>query len=560
MTKYLLPFFALIGPLWAMAQPTTLPIGSQGAYLVDRLDIMHPGASPIHTDLRGYSRKDAAHMALALDSSAVSLDARDRRDLQYLALENNEWISDTSHFRHANKPFLKIFYPTPANLIEVNSRYFSLRANPMFNFQGGKEQDVDGIQFMNQRGLEVRGTVDQKAFFYTNLVETQARFADYVTDRIQEKQAIPGAGFYQDYTSSPFNITNGYDFNVATAYIGFQLSKHVGMRFGHGQHFIGNGYRSVLLSDYANPAFFLQINTRVWRLHYQNLFLELSPLSQRQIPAGTLLPKKYAAIHYLSFNASKRFTIGIFEATVLNRSRQFEFQYLNPVIFYRTVEGMLGSPDNAMLGCNASYNLLNTIQLYGQFLLDEFTFSEFFNNKGYWANKYSIQAGGKYLNVFGVSHLDLQAEYNSTRPYTYSHYDIYNSYTHYNQPLAHPQGANFREFVGIVRYQPTAKLFLSLRAIHTITGENTPTENWGGDPLLTYNSRVQNYGNAIGQGVGATINLLGFDASWMLYHNLFVDFKAILRKKDSQDDARDQSDKLFSIGLRMNMWNQNLDF
>jgi hypothetical protein len=33
-----------------------------------------------------------------------------------------------------------------------------------------------------------------------------------------------------------------------------------------------------------------------------------------------------------------------------------------------------------------------------------------------------------------------------------------------------------------------------------------------------------------------------------------------MRKKDSADDNRDLSTKLFGIGLRMNIWNQNPDF
>lgn len=551
----------LFAPLLALAQPANLPLHSHAGYLVDRLEIMYSQSTPIHSEVKGFWRNDAAQFALELDTASVLISPRDRRDLQYLADENNEWIPDSSRLsRHSGKPFLKVFYQSPANLFEVNSKYFNMRVNPMVNFKLGREKGDAEILFMNQRGLEIRGEVDRKVFFYTNLVESQARFPAYVADRINEFLAVPGAGFFKNYSGSLFHISKGYDFNVATAYVGFQVSKHIGIQLGHGQHFIGNGYRSALLSDFANPAFFLKISTRVWRFHYQNLFLELSPVSQVQIPDGTILPKKYAAIHYLSYKVSPRFSLGFFEATVLHRSRQFEFQYLNPVIFYRTVEGMIGSPDNVLLGLNSKYNLLKSIQLYGQFLLDEFKLSEFFSQRGWWGNKYSTQIGVKYINALAIEHLDLQAEYNRAQPYTYSHNDPYDSYTHYNQPLAHPLGGNFRELIGIIRYQPTARIFLSARAIHARTGENTASENWGSNPLLSYDSRVQDYGNEIGQGPGATINLFGLDASWMLHHNLFIDLKLLWRRKNSVDDLRDQSSKLISTGIRMNMWHSNLDF
>ncbi|MBK6994385.1 MAG: hypothetical protein IPH31_05475 [Lewinellaceae bacterium] len=77
----------------------------------------------------------------------------------------------------------------------------------------------------------------------------------------------------------------------------------------------------------------MSLDTRVWKFHFQNLFLELSPVSQVNIPDGTILPKKYVAIHYLNFKVTPSLAFGFFEATVFNRSRQFEFQYLNPVIF-----------------------------------------------------------------------------------------------------------------------------------------------------------------------------------------------------------------------------------
>ena len=252
----------------------------------------------------------------------------------------------------------------------------------------------------------------------------------------------------------------------------------------------------------------------------------------------------------------------MFEATVFNRSEQFELQYLNPLVLYRTIEGMIGSPDNVLIGFDGRWNLLNRFQVYSQFLFDEFLFSSLVDpeEKGWWGNKYGWQAGIKYVNFLGLDHLDLQLEYNTVRPYTYSHDDPFNSYTHYNQPLAHPLLSNFKEFIGVARYQPLPRLILSARYIHSKLGENTPTENWGANPLLSYKNRVQDYGNFTGQGVAATLDIFGFDASWMLYHNLYADFKVLLRNKDSADDARDLKTSLYGFGLRMNIWNENHDF
>jgi hypothetical protein len=59
-----------------------------------------------------------------------------------------------------------------------------------------------------------------------------------------------------------------------------------------------------------------------------------------------------------------------------------------------------------------------------------------------------LQLGAKYINALGIKNLDLQLEYNRVRPFTYSHRDSVANYTHYNQPMAHPLGANFSETIG----------------------------------------------------------------------------------------------------------------
>jgi hypothetical protein len=565
LNKYIFATLAVLFlfPLLAQAQPSGIPLQSPAYHMLDRLDIKSGIESPIHPELKFYSRKDAVDYALAVDSAAQGLKKGDRADIQYLINDSDEWAPDTCRLLRKNKHhLLKVFCESPASFFSVNSKDFKLRVNPMFNFSAGRQADDASLIFYNQRGAEVRGAVDGKLFFYTNLIETQVRFPNYVQTRIDSFKAIPGAGFYKTYKPRFTDLNNAYDFNIATAYLSYKLSKHVGIQLGHGRHFIGEGYRSLFLSDVGNNTFYLKLSTRVWKFDYQNLFMELSPISTAGNQNNALLPKKYAAVHYLNYKITPKLAIGLYEAVIFNRQNRFELQYLNPVILYRTVEGMIGSPDNVLIGFDGHWNLFRRVQLYGQCMIDEFIFSELVNpkQKGWWGNKNGLQAGIKYIDAFGIDHLDLQAEWNRVRPYTYSHYDSLSSYTHYNQPLAHPLWSNFNEFVGIVRYQPTAKIFLFARWMHARTGDNGAAENWGANPLLNYTTRIQDYGNEIGQGIGANIDLMALDASWMFYHNLFVDLKVLLRRKNSDNDQLDQQTKLWSIGLRMNIWNQNADY
>ena len=110
----------------------------------------------------------------------------------------------------------------------------------------------------------------------------------------------------------------------------------------------------------------------------------------------------------------------------------------------------MGSPDNALAGIDFKANIKHRAQLYGQLLLDEFILSEIKNKPTSWVNKWGLQLGIKYLDAFGIKNLDIQVEANRVRPFTYSHNDTISNYTHYNQPLAHPLGANFQEVLGIL--------------------------------------------------------------------------------------------------------------
>jgi len=159
----------------------------------------------------------------------------------------------------------------------------------------------------------------------------------------------------------------------------------------------------------------------------------------------------------------------------------------------------------------------------------------------------------KYIDVLNVSNLDLQLEYNSARPYTYSHSTIYSNYTNYRQPVAHPIGANFKEFIAIVRYQPIPKLSLTGKLIKANYGLDPANTNYGKDVLKDYNTRVSDQDNFIGQGIATDLMFADFTATYMIWHNTFFDAKLIYRNQDSADDQFDQKSTIYSVAFRWNI-------
>jgi len=160
----------------------------------------------------------------------------------------------------------------------------------------------------------------------------------------------------------------------------------------------------------------------------------------------------------------------------------------------------------------------------------------------------------------GVDRLDLQLEHNFGRPFVYSHTTAATSYTHYEQPLAHPLGANFKELVGILRYRPTPKLFFYGKLLVAEYGEETEISNVGKNILLPNTSRDSEDNNFVGQGINTKLLFAEFRASYMLKHNLFIDLSQVIRREDSELASRDLNNAVTSVGIRLNLAAKDFTF
>lgn len=543
---------------FAVAQGTYIPLNGDAYHLLDRLEIEYGKVLPqFATNMKPYNRQHVAAFLSEIPHQNISGKGK-RFDFnhQYLLNETSEWLEDTAI---VSKKRVWIFYPEPASMFMVNKENFLLKVNPVLHVQIGKETNESSLQFFNTRGLELRGHIAKRLGYYTYVTTTLARFPSHVQDRIRAEQAIPGEGYWKEYR------VTGQDYFTARGYITFSAIKdHVNFQFGHDKNFIGNGHRSMILSDFANNNLFLKIQTKVWRITYTNLFKELTVQYNRG--ADRLLDKKYVAFHHLNIHVTKWLDIGLYEAVVFRRNNHFELQYLNPLIFYRAIEQALGSPDNMLLGIDFKANMFRHVSLYGQFVLDEFNSKNIVARNGWWANKFAGQIGLKYINAFGVQHLDLQGEFNVARPYMYAHNTANSNFTHYNQPMAHPLGANFYEAIGILRYQIIKPLTVTGRLIYAIKGADTTGTNFGGNiftPTVLPGTGLnvyQEFGNTITQGVKQNIFILNAIVTYQIKHNLYADVNVMLRSVASPYDKFDKNALLLNVGVRWNIPFRTFEF
>ena len=436
--------------------------------------------------------------------------------------------------------------------------------NPVIQYQQIFEKGNSQNLFSNNRGISVRGIIGKKVGFDVYVTDNQERDPLYVQRFIEKFKTTPGVRF-----AKTFKAPGGVDYFDARGSISFNASKYIDIQLGYNRNFIGDGYRSLLLSDFSPNALFLKFNTRIWKFNYENLFMELVPGSNEILGShNAVVSRKYFRMNYLSFNATKWLNVGIFDAVVFGRKDHFDFQYLIPVMFLRPAESDIGSGDNAIVGLNVKANIKNKVQVYGQLVLDELHVKEFFKNTGNWVNKSGYQLGIKYPDAFGINNLDLQIENNRIRPFTYSHFDSVSDYSHENQALAHPLGANFQENIAIVKYQPLKHLYLTAKVIYYIQGLDSLGINYGANILRNYNTRGQDsvfrgvkrdLGYFIGSGDKVTSLNVSFLASYEVLENMFVDAGVQYRTYNRAIEGNSNT-TIVSLGFRWNIARRVFDF
>lgn len=547
---------ALLAAGFVRGQDTYLQSGSDEQQLLERMEGLSGTLSgDLFLNVQPVSRRDVVLFLQGQKSGAYGsgFSNSDNYNINRAISLSGEWLppngDGAADSRHS---IAGIFYRKQPDLIHINKPGFFLAANPVLGVQGVYEKDkARNALFNTTQGAELRGRVMDRVGLYFFLANNYEEPLSYVRDLIDSREAIPGAG---DYTRT----TNGYRYLQVRGYADVGLIRdHINLTLGYDRHFIGDGYRSLFLSDFADGAAFARINTRIWKLNYQNLYLMLRP---QQFGGTAEAPGyKYATAHYLSLNLTRWLNIGFFESVTFSRGDHFEFGYLNPVIFYRAIERGMGSPDKVSIGFNAKALVLRHFSLYTQLLINEFTAKELFAGNGYWANKWGIQLGARYFNAFGISDLDLQGELNVVRPYTYQHYAsvsgyTYANYTHGNQPLAHPLGAGFAEVTGNVRYQPLPGLSINGRAMYYRQGIDTAGSNNGSNILLDYNNRSADYGVKLIHGPEARCMLFNLNASYELRPRLYIDIGGTYRKYTIESNILPGQESLsFTAGLRLNL-------
>ncbi len=353
---------------------------------------------------------------------------------------NRTWLHRKffeEHLLQVQHPSFNIF----ADIVVDEYIGVGKRGIPTSQQRGGNNKSK--LNMMNTRGYEASGNIGNKFYFETDLYENQGRFPGYVDSIIRRDTVVPFQNRFKNVGDG-----KGFDFSYSTARLIYIPNPHFLFNLGYGTNFIGDGYRSLLLSDYNTNYPYLRAAASFGHFQYSVMWSQYISGTTRNIYAFGY-PRKWGQTYLLDWQASRNLSVGLFNSVI--SAYQTKENHTNvggslfsPIIFLHASKSS-GVKNNDLAGLNLKYRITPKINVYGQFLADNFGSVE-------WENRYGFQLGLRIGDLFKVKGWNVLGEANLVRPYTYATDTITTVYAHNNEPLAHPDGANFKEIVFVSDY------------------------------------------------------------------------------------------------------------
>jgi hypothetical protein len=437
------------------------------------------------------------------------------------------------------------------HLFVIDEPDFKLASSFLYKFEKGKDEFSDRDLSFNTRGVFVEGIIGDKTYFFSSFFENQTFFTDYINDYVRKHGVTPGFGRVKGFDEG------GYDYSSASGFVSYQAFPNLNFQIGNGKHFVGEGYRSLLLSDMAFFYPYLKITFTKNKFQYTSIFSSFQEVSGYD-NLERVHSRKAATFNFLNYIISKHIQIGLFEGIIWestgeNKTSSFNGNMLNPVWGSRVLQFGLDDKNNIILGAQTKISPQKNTQLYFQFLLDKYGVNNSDKRTG-------LQSGFKLFDIFGIKNLYIQGEYNKVRPYAYSSSTSNQHYSYFNQPLAHPMEANFSELIAILHYS-VKNIFIEIKINRITAGIEQDSLFYGSNIFHPYtNPLPQDADIKIFQGNKIQINHLFIKFGYLINKKTNMQIYMGINKRDFLQNNTNQPSNYLFFGLRTALFNEYYDF
>jgi hypothetical protein len=446
------------------------------------------------------------------------------------------------------------------HLLELKTNVGQINIDPLINLARGRYNfDSTGYPlYRNTRGVFIEGQIYDKISFQFTFAENQARFQNY------ERQYMATHGELYIFPGPRYSIQNavvpggsrtkpfkeyGLDYAYSTGMIRYAIHPKFSIEAGNNQHFIGSGYRSLLLSDNGFYAPNVRFNWKIHpKLEYQVLYQKNLNLYRKPLTKAveSNYETKFFALNYLTFKPTPSFSVSLFSAgnQLLGDSmvyHPFITDQLIPLPFFQN-DFTLGTSNvlNGISGLNLDL-ALKGVRLYGQVAIDQ-------------VNKVFLvanQLGFYWFNAFKIKDAMIQLEWNQVPKNFYSAKNPKLAYSQFNLPAAHPKGNNFNELFLKLFYEKN-RFYLQAKTSVYLTQGGTTLQQFEATSIfngLTFGNLE--YGNTI-----TGEYELGWRFNRLYNGNFFVKYQG----RSSVYDKFQQTTNCIWFGLKTSLTNEYFDF
>lgn len=448
------------------------------------------------------------------------------------------------------------------HLFDVKKPDYTFYGDVILDLQAGRDFTAKYNTNLNTRGYQFGGTIGTKFSFYASAFEDQAKFPAYYNTLVNENQFIPGQAYLRNYHGIKKNTA---DWSYVTAILSYNITKKLNVTLGEDKMFIGDGYRSLLLSDYAANMPLVRLTANIGKhVQYMAAWAYIEDIKENKFDTFGSNRRKWAFFHYLDWNVSNRVSFGFFnavispEADAAGNRRGFDLNFINPIVFSSSLGPSRQPKDNTLIGFTGKYKILDKTALYAQLLLDRFKASDFFSGNNA-DNTNGLQVGIRGADLLEVKRFNYIFEFNTVKPYTYQNTNSISSYAFYGDPLAHPYGANFRELLGILNYS-FGRIDLQGQLNYAKYGLDATTVINNGKIVTKPFVPADNTTTTIGQGISTNLYYAEGTVSFLINpkYNLRFELSGLYRKE--HNSLIDNKTTLLTFGLRSSFRNLYHDF
>lgn len=435
------------------------------------------------------------------------------------------------------------------HLVELKGDDYYFTISPVMDLSIGKNKDDDSLapkKFQNTRGFVVEGDFFKNVSFSSSFYENQARFTEYQSIYYKSiGELYPSGNGYNAQNAvvpggartKPFK-SDGFDYAYAFGNVVYRINKKITLIGGNDQHFVGAGYRSLLLSDNSLNTPYVQGKFRISD-KFSFVYMRARMLNLLRRPftssAEAYYEPKGFSTNYLTYKISDKFIISLFDGGVWSKgdsitSTKVNGMFYNPIPF---LSNILVSKDKmfSLTGLNLTYSVNNRLRLYGQLATSDFI------TTGY-------QLGLRLYNFASLKKALIQLEYNNVPSTLYLADNRRLSYSNSNLPLAHTKGNGFQEFIGRINYE-YQRFYIDVKIVlYTLKDHQNTVLNAHSNNKDILNGKIQHQYFELGYRFNKKINL-----------DLFGSF--LYRQDRSSSFPNTQ---FFSVGIRTCLLNHYNDF